>query len=89
MLDFGFYNMDCMDGMREFPDQYFDLAITDPPYGINIGSSAMGAGGGVAPHKNRSAIQAKKIGGVPVNRRSKTLWKESKWEGGCGLSQNL
>ena len=36
MLDFGFYNMDCMDGMKEFPDQYFDLAIVDPPYGINI-----------------------------------------------------
>lgn len=32
MLDFGFYNMDCMDGMREFPDNYFDLAIVDPPY---------------------------------------------------------
>lgn len=33
MLDFGFYNMDCMDGMREFPDEFFDLAIVDPPYG--------------------------------------------------------
>ena len=33
MLDFGFYNMDCMDGMRQFPDKYFDLAIVDPPYG--------------------------------------------------------
>ena len=33
MLDFGFYNMDCMDGMREFPDQFFDLAIVDPVYG--------------------------------------------------------
>ena len=32
MIDFGFYNMDCMDGMKEFPDQYFDLAIVDPPY---------------------------------------------------------
>jgi len=36
MLDFGFYNMDCMDGMKEFPDKYFELAIVDPPYGINI-----------------------------------------------------
>ena len=35
MLDFGFYNMDCMDGMKEFPDKYFDLAIVDPPYGGN------------------------------------------------------
>ena len=33
MLDFGFYNMDCMEGMRLFPDKYFDLAIVDPPYG--------------------------------------------------------
>ena len=33
MLDFGYYNIDCMAGMREFPDNYFDLAIVDPPYG--------------------------------------------------------
>ena len=33
MLDFGFYNMDCLEGMRQFPDNYFDLAIVDPPYG--------------------------------------------------------
>ena len=35
MIDFGFYNMDCMDGMKLFPDQFFDLAIVDPPYGID------------------------------------------------------
>lgn len=29
------YNMDCVAGMREYPDKYFDLAIVDPPYGIN------------------------------------------------------
>ena len=33
MLDFGFYNMDCVEGMKQFPDHYFDLAIVDPPYG--------------------------------------------------------
>lgn len=32
MLDFGYYNMDCMNGMRELPDKYFDLAVVDPPY---------------------------------------------------------
>ena len=26
--------MDCMDGMSQFPDKYFELAIVDPPYGI-------------------------------------------------------
>lgn len=35
----GFYNMDCMDAMRQFPDDFFDLAIVDPPYGDGGGSS--------------------------------------------------
>lgn len=33
MLDFGFYNMDCIEGMKMFPEKYFDLAIVDPVYG--------------------------------------------------------
>lgn len=33
MLDFGYYNMDCMEGMKQFPDGFFDLAVVDPPYG--------------------------------------------------------
>ena len=31
-MDYGYYNMDCMEGMRRFPDKYFDLSIVDPPY---------------------------------------------------------
>lgn len=26
---------DCMEGMSQYPDKYFDLAVVDPPYGIN------------------------------------------------------
>lgn len=26
------YNLDCMCGMAQIPDKYFDLAIVDPPY---------------------------------------------------------
>lgn len=29
-------NCDCMEYMATVPDKYFDLAIVDPPYGINI-----------------------------------------------------
>ena len=29
-------NMDCMELMAEYPDNHFDLAIVDPPYGIGI-----------------------------------------------------
>ena len=30
------YNCDCLAAMREMPDNAFDLAVVDPPYGINI-----------------------------------------------------
>ena len=26
--------MDCLDAMKEMPDNAYDLAIVDPPYGI-------------------------------------------------------
>lgn len=54
MLDFGFYNMDCMEGMRQFPDKYFDLAIVDPPYGgvTQGGYMHNKMGGGVAKNRN-------------------------------------
>ena len=29
------YNMDCMELMAQYPDNYFDLAVVDPPYGID------------------------------------------------------
>ena len=32
------YNMDCLEGMKQIPDKYFELAIVDPPYGIGAGS---------------------------------------------------
>lgn len=28
------YLMDCIVGMKHYPDKYFDLAVVDPPYGI-------------------------------------------------------
>lgn len=28
------YNEDCIEGMKRYPDKYFDLACIDPPYGI-------------------------------------------------------
>jgi len=33
------YNKDCMEAMKEMSDNQFDLAIVDPPYGIDINSS--------------------------------------------------
>ena len=40
----GFYNIDCMEGMKQIPDKYFDLAIVDPPYGIGANKMTLGNG---------------------------------------------
>lgn len=37
-------NIDCMEYMKTVPDKYFDLAVVDPPYGINAGKMTMGSG---------------------------------------------
>lgn len=28
------YCVECLSAMRTFPDNHFDLVVTDPPYGI-------------------------------------------------------
>jgi site-specific DNA-methyltransferase (adenine-specific) len=33
------YNKDCIEGMKEYSNKYFDLSIVDPPYGIGISSN--------------------------------------------------
>lgn len=36
------YNMDCLEAMRQMQDNEFDLAIVDPPYGINVANNTTG-----------------------------------------------
>ena len=40
-------NCDCMEYMATVPDKYFDLAIVDPPYGIDMGNKINSVTGGV------------------------------------------
>ena len=44
------YLMDCIEGMKHYPDKYFDLACIDPPYGIEDKISI----GGGSHTKNKS-----------------------------------
>jgi len=39
-----FHNEDCLQAMRKFPDNYFQLAICDPPYGIGFAKTHTGKG---------------------------------------------
>lgn len=49
-----FINADCMEYLKEFPDNYFDLSIVDPPYGgvTQGGYMSNKMGGGVAKNRN-------------------------------------
>jgi site-specific DNA-methyltransferase (adenine-specific) len=49
-------NMDCMEYMSQFPDNYFELAIVDPPYGLDLCNMNMGIG----KSKKASKIQNRK-----------------------------
>ena len=44
---------DCMDVMREAPDNHWDLAIVDPPYGIGVNSMNMGSRQTVRPDEKK------------------------------------
>lgn len=58
------YNMDCLEAMKQFEDNHFDLAIVDPPYG-----SGLGEGGGCQGRfaKYREDNQPRNNGGGTPN----------------------
>ena len=39
--------MDCMEAMKSFPDGFFDLAVVDPPYGIDMANKINSVAGGI------------------------------------------
>lgn len=47
-----FYHIDCMEFMKDKPDKCYDLAIVDPPYGINFAKTHTGNGWIVRPSKD-------------------------------------
>ncbi len=53
-MNHGYFNLDCMAGMKQFPDKYFALAVVDPPYGI--GEDGGKNRHGYAKQKNGSKI---------------------------------
>lgn len=48
-------NIDCMEYMATLPDKAFDLAIIDPPYGINVNHN-IGRRAGNKPSKYKPAV---------------------------------
>ena len=53
------YLMDCMDAMKDYPNNHFDLAVVDPPYGIGINKMnyTQSTKGGVAKRRDYSSVK--------------------------------
>jgi len=65
----GLYNMDCMAAMKQFPDGFFDLAVVDPPYGINVTGrhkASVLVGGGGRAFGGKSHGKPKRDGTIPT-----------------------
>jgi len=58
-----------MEVMRDYPDNYFDLAVVDPPYGI-----------GADKAQNASAAQREKAKGKSKAGRGWKAYKETDWD---------
>ena len=66
------YNMDCMDFMKLRPDKAFDLAIVDPPYGINIAEN-MGKRKSDSTYKTKKRVVQKWDAAPPYRATSKSF----------------
>jgi site-specific DNA-methyltransferase (adenine-specific) len=51
------FNSDCVEGMKQYPDNYFDLAIVDPPYGLG---NRLSDGGGKLKNTPMAALYRNK-----------------------------
>ena len=73
-------NEDCMEGMTRYPDKYFDLAIVDPPYGIDIANMNMGLGNtsNTSKAKNRKWKSKNWDNEIPSNEYFIELFRVSK-----------
>lgn len=64
------FNVDCMEGMKQFPDKYFDLAVVDPPYGDALANESGGGGIGTGS-VNGSTGTNRPFAQLPATRRER------------------
>ena len=58
------YNTDCIEYMRTLPDNHFDLAVCDPPYGHGNDESLLRGGRGSDSGSNGISTNTSHRGGV-------------------------
>ena len=67
------YNCDCMDLLKQTTDNYYELSIVDPPYGL--GKSVVNSGGRFKKYQNKNGNWDMEI---PTNEYFKELFRISK-----------
>ena len=74
------YNRDCVEAMKEMPDNYADLACVDPPYGIDLANMNMGVGKSKKASKieNRKWVAKDWDKNTPTKEYFKELFRVSK-----------
>lgn len=70
------FNMDCMEYMKTIPDNYFDIAIVDPPYGINAPKMVMGGGFSGGKYNSNRFKETKILKDRELNQ-SDCIWDET------------
>ena len=74
------YNMDCMEGMKEYPDKYFDLAIVDPPYGAGLAEGGGCQGWFAKYREDNQDRENKELGAHFVGRGRSKKFKDAHLE---------
>lgn len=74
------YLEDCVKALKRFSDNFFDVAIVDPPYGIDVANMNMGAGKGkrCSKMKNRKWKPKDWDNGIPDEEYFEQLFRVSK-----------
>jgi site-specific DNA-methyltransferase (adenine-specific) len=70
------YLMDCIEGMKQYPDKYFDLAVVDPPYGL--GNRLSDGGGKLKDTPMRKLYKTKDWDVLPNSEYWEQLFRVSK-----------
>lgn len=71
------YNMDCMAYLRSLPDNAFDLAVVDPPYGGGFTEGGGCKGWFSKYHQNAEETQNRELGAHYVGRGRQKRYAES------------
>ena len=73
-------NEDCMELLKRTPDNFYDLAIVDPPYGIDLANMNMGIGNTpkASKAKNRKWKSKDWDSAIPSDEYFKELFRVSK-----------